>query len=248
MIDKPDNDYKQTFEFFIKDHGGLDFSEISFRPNAPFTCGFGLVERYREIEGRIIWGFPGIHGAEDRGGNQSIYSPFDFGKTGFYDYKGRGYGSVILLYHRLGFRVLIAHCFPEDIDILRELQMSYAIERETKIANPGDYGFSTGTHTHVEVEAWGYDGEWLETNEVLDWILYAKYEEKALSPLDQGEIIELSSNDGMEYWLDGDQKLKEYQRMCQEKRIIFLNPYKMIYTDGKGRKSTKYSSRALFGM
>lgn len=250
----PDKEYGEEYQAFIDENGGEGFPELSFRPGAPFTSSFGWTERYRVDNGKtddnVSWGYPGIHRGADRGGDVEISSPFDFGSSGFVDYKGRGFGSSIMLYHRLDFRVMIAHCFPEEVRAKQRLQEGLAIEKGTIIAKPGSYGFSTGRHTHTEIEAWGFGGEWLETCQVLDWVLYGKHGEKSITPYTQEEIIQQAMECKMvrnERW--NAKKIMDYFEVVQrEKRIVFLNEYKYIYEDNAGRLSTRYSSRALFGM
>lgn len=248
MLKKPNEKYYFDYEKFIESCGGLEFPGIIFRPDAQFTCPFGLTERYEIQEGKMLWGYPGIHGGCDRGGHQIIYSPFNFGSSGFFDYKGRGYGSQILLYHESNFRLMIAHCYPDEIYQKERLQKGYAIQKGSKLALPGSYGNSTGIHTHSEIEAWGFHGQWEETCGVLDWVLEKKYGEVARTPLTDMEITEKGRRCKMMVEYEDATILKYITKMLKLHKIVFINDFKFIYEDAIGRRSTKYSTKKLFGM
>jgi murein DD-endopeptidase MepM/ murein hydrolase activator NlpD len=252
VLEKPKKEFYHDFETFVDEGGGIDFPNIVFRPSAPFTSQFGLTERYEiaEVDGvkKMVWGYPGIHGGYDRGGITPIHSPFNFGSSGFYDFGGRDYGSQILLYHKHNFRLMVAHCYPDEIYLKGRLQKGYAIAKGSKLALPGSYGNSTGIHTHTEIEAWGYHGQWEETSPVLDWILETKYGEEARIPLTDAQIIEKGGRCTMMIDDDDNVILGYVKKLLKFHRIVFINDYKFIYENSVGRRSTKYNTKKLFGM
>lgn len=248
---------KKDFEDFIKEYGGIDFSELHFRPGAVFTCDFGFTERYKVIDGKVVWGYPGIHRGVDRGSGSidfkkkpnPIFVPFNVGSSGFADWGGRGYGTDVLLYHKAGFRVRICHMYPDDIQIKNSLMSGYALEAGTWIGPAGSCGMSTGDHTHVEIEAWGFNGEWLDVCPVLELVLYEKYgEKKTNTEFTDEEISKIySSSEHAKDW-NGLRVKEDFAKIRKDKRIVFLNKYKMVTKDTKRRLTTVYSSEYLFGM
>lgn len=251
----PSYEAKKQYQEFIDEHR-LDFNNIRFRPGAWTSSEFGLSDRYKIINGKTVWGYPGIHRGVDRvgavkidGKTDYVWVPFDFGSSGFHDWNGYSFGSDVLLYHRLGFRLRVCHMFPDQIEILNQLKNGYAIKANTAIGPAGTYGFSTGNHTHVEIESWGFQGEWLDTCEVLDWILVEKFGAgKACNQFTNNEVFEIYSK--CEFTKDWNEEaiLKDYKEILKQKGIIFINPYKAIYQDEYKRRTTLYSSMYLFGM
>lgn len=245
---KPNRKSYNKYNRFIK-----KYSDIVFRPGAAFTSYFGLTERYIYENGRQIWGFPGIHKGVDRGGSRleynniknGIFSPFDFYKSGCFNWDGKGYGFDIFLYHKTGFRVRICHCYPEDVNILPLLKKKENITMETFIGLIGSNGNSTAPHTHTEIEAWNLK-KWVEDCQILEWLLYEKYGEKSLMTYNKDEIVEICKHIKKSKSWDPDPTIDFYNNMLKSKRVVFLNDYKMITQDSKKRLSTLYNSKALF--
>lgn len=249
----------EEYKEFIDYYGGIDFTKISFRPGASFSCPFGLTRRYKIFKDdkgnrETVWGYPGIHSGVDRAGanhkkygKDPVVCPFNFGSSGYEDLKGKYTGTNVLFFHRFGFRIKIGHMFPDEIKIKDKLMAGYAIGQNTFIGPAGEYGFSFGEHTHTEIESWGYNGEWLETCYLLDLILDQKFKEKARAPISNEEIIEIYR--GCEFtknWKP-EQIFNDYNEIIKTKNIIFLNKYKIVYKY-KNKISTKYDTQSLFNM
>jgi len=254
---EPSKDGRENFEQFIKEYGGLNFNKVVFRPRASFTCDFGLTERYKITNDKVVWGYPGIHKGIDRGGSPKvskkgipnpIFSPFHFGSSGYKDWQGRFTGTDVYLYHKYGFRIKIGHMFPDEIDILDKLTSGIAIKAGEWIGPIGSYGFSTAAHSHVEIESWGFKGEWLSSCGVLDIILKEKYGSKVDKELNTEEIVSIyDSCEFTEGWPQ-EEIIRDYQDLNLAKGIVFINKYKLVVRDKKWRDTTLYSTKALFGM
>lgn len=249
---------RKQLEDFLNLYGGLEFTKIRFRPGATFTSAFGLTERYKVIDEKVIWGYPGIHKGVDRARAISIkvekskkrdpvFVPFDFGSSGFVDYKGHGYGSIIYLYHQFGFCIRICHMFPDEITIKDQLMKGYALKTRDYIGPAGTYGFSTGNHTHVEIESWGFEGQWLEKCEMLDLLLEEKYGSEVHNNFTKDNIVEIyKSCPETNSWND-DKCIKDFEKIKKIKNIEFINEFKIVYKLKKGL-TTYYSSSYLFDM
>jgi len=239
---------------FISKYGGLQFSKLHYRPGAAFTSEFGLTERYKIINGNMHWGYPGIHNGVDRGYsgvpykniNNGIFSPFNFYKSGIEDFKGIGYGCRIWLYHELGFVLRIAHCYPNEIMIMPQLERGAPVFEGTFIAPIGSYGNSTGPHTHTEIEAWGKNS-WLEKCDGLEFILQEKFGDKSNKNITMEELEILYQKTNKTQLWSFDKILQDYKLLCNQASLSFLNSYKMVKQTSKGA-STFYSTKALFSM
>jgi len=243
---------------FLDTYGGFGFDKISFRPGAIFTSLFGLCNRYKVIDGKVIWDYPGIHKGVDRAGatrvkvgknyvNDPIYVPFNFGSSGFTDYGGHDYGSIVYMYHKFGFTIRVCHMFPDDILIKDNLMKGYALKSKEVIGPAGTYGFSTGNHTHVEVEAWGFNGEWLVKCDMLEVLLEEKYGVKVFEQFTKDEVVNIYKDCPETNSWNGDKCLKDFKQIKKDKNIDFINRYKIVYKL-KGGLTTYYSSAYLFSM
>lgn len=239
---------------FVDRYGGLDFPKLHYRPGASFTSAFGLTERYKKINGENHWGYPGIHNGVDRGRSwaswlnksQGIFSPFDFYKSKFEDRQGQGYGCRIWLFHETGFVLRIAHCYPEEIEIMDQLLAEAPITEGTFIAPIGSYGNSTGRHSHSEIEAWGKHN-WEINCWTLEHILREKFGERVNQNLTWEEIEQEYRNSNLTQTWNMDQIKKDYNELIKAWNLSFINKYKMIQRTSKG-ETTLYSTKALFGM
>jgi len=254
-FDKPK--ITKEVQAYIKEQGGCSFPNIKYRPRAIVTTVFGLTDYVRWVRDngkRVLQsGWPGIEIGVDRGGSVShgleVYASHDFGRSDFVDLKGRLYGSEVRLYHEQGFRIMIAHMDPEEIkaEVMQKLKKGGAIPSGQLLGNAGDYGDVIGKHTHTECESWGYNGEWLDSCPLLDSVLDKKYDD-AFDKISEGEILkvyrrcEKTSMWGME------EIFKDFRELCDRKQIVFLNKYQAITRDARGRYSTRYSTRKVFGM
>jgi murein DD-endopeptidase MepM/ murein hydrolase activator NlpD len=248
------------YKEFLDEIGGEKQENIRFRPGAIFTSAFGIdSNRYKQIDGKIVWGYPGEHLGVDRAGgltktingekiNGVVICPFNFGSSGFVDYGGHGYGSIVYLYHKMGFCLRICHMFPNEILIKDELQKGYAIKMGTVIGPNGTYGFSTGRHTHVEIEAWGYHGNWLNETPVLDILLDNKYGEAARQPFTDEEVCEIyKSSEKAKDWHDANM-IDNFKGIMKIIGAYWANKHKIVFKDNYGRLTTFYNSQSLFGM
>lgn len=242
---------------FLQKYGGLNFDNVVFRPGAVFTNGFGLTERYKVIDGKVVWGYPGIHKGIDRGASEKkgqgkmnpIFVPFDAGSSGFKDWAGRAWGSDVYLFSAHNFRVRISHMYPDTIKVMDKLMSGYALRAKTYIGPMGGYGFSTGDHSHTEIESWGFNGEWLDSCSLLDLILEEKHGKINVdAPISLNEIVKVYRNCGETKSWEATKILKDYENVLKEKKIVFLNKYKMVVSNGRNKATTLYSSRSLFGM
>jgi len=251
---------KKEYADFVKEQGGLNFDKVSFRDGALTTCEFGLVERYKIIDDKTIWGYPGIHSGVDRGHLTSknkemrkITIPFDFSRGGIVE-NDKLYGTQVLLYHKFGFRVFIAHMYPDEILIKDRLAKGFPIYKDTILGDAGSNGFSTGRHTHTEIEAWG--DTWVEECDFLEELLLEKYGNKIKETFTEDEVVnrykaiaedwsEKSIGDEVKTW-SNDTIIKDYKALINSKNVSFINDYK-IKKLSNGRVSTFYNSNKLFG-
>ena len=238
---------------FLDPLGGLECPNLKYRPGAQFTSLFGLGERYRIIDGKQYWGWPGIHDGVDRGGSgvlhqghqNGIFAPFNFSCSWFVDYNGKDYGSMVFLYHDAGFVVKIAHMYPEKIAIMPLLKEKKPIPMGTFIGTIGSNGNSTAPHSHTEIEAWSLTG-WAETCPILDEILFLKFDAEASHAFNGMDVVSVYRKiNKTQTW--NNSAIEDFDRLCAEKQIIYINEYKYIKTKTKG-STTLYSSKALFGM
>lgn len=244
---------------FINSNGGLDFKGIKYRPEAKCSGVFGLTRRFQSNEkGEIEWGWPGLHDGVDLYGGElseikdAILCPFDFSHSGYRDWKGRWWGTDVYLYHVLGFRMRISHMYPDEIQILDQLTAGYPVEQGMLIGRAGSCGDSTGRHTHTEIEAWGFAGEWITDCNACDHILSEKYGRRSTTQYTDEEIWEIY--DACEHTKDLVEAsiMDNYKTVLTSRNdgreVVFLNHHKMQLRDSNNRITTLYSSQSLFGM
>jgi hypothetical protein len=251
---------KKEYEGFVKEMGGLNFDKVSFRSGALTTCEFGLVERYKTIKDRTIWGYPGIHSGIDRGHltkynkeMRKITVPFDFVRGGIVE-NDKLYGTQVFLYHKFGFRIFVAHMYPDEILIKDRLAKGFPIYKDTELGDAGSNGFSTGIHTHTEVEAWG--DPWVEECDFLEELLLEKYGAGVKNTFSNSQAIERYKSiaadwsekaigDEIKTW-SSDTILTDFKALKKLKNVVFINDYK-IKKSINGKISTFYNSNKLFG-
>lgn len=211
------------------------------------TSKFGFTSRYVWDNKKMIWGYPGIHwGVDLVAGKDILISFLDFDRSEYHDYKNKLWGTDVLLFHRLGFRVRICHMYPNEILILNELKSKLKIPINTNIGRTGSYGNSTGRHAHIEVEAWGYTGKWLNTCEALDFILYRRYGKETIIGYSEKEIIKLTRKCKKSKTWPESLCLSNYEKICDKKKIVFMNKYKLVRLVGKNKKpTTLYNAELL---
>jgi murein DD-endopeptidase MepM/ murein hydrolase activator NlpD len=238
---------------FLEEVGGLETKKIVFRPGAPTTCSFGLVERHRLIEvqdngsKRTIdeWGWPDVHFGADRGPSpisyrgyyNGIFAPVAAERSAFENWHGKVYGTLIFLYHWSGFAVVIAHCDPNEIDILPTLQREGPIEAGEYLAPIGDNGYSRGKHSHTEIRSEDED------TPVLEEMLRRKYGDEANRELTEEQVVAVYRSsrrtaDKSPEWIADD-----YAEIRKRVGVIFLNAMKLKRQ--KGSRILTYYSSAL---
>jgi murein DD-endopeptidase MepM/ murein hydrolase activator NlpD len=180
----------------------------------------------------------------------AVICPFDFARTGFCDWKGRWWGSDVYLYHPLGFRMRISHMYPDQIVEIDRLSSGFPVNKNDILGKAGDYGNTTGPHTHTEIESWGFSGEWLTSCQALDYILREKYQKDADIEYTDPEIWDIYETCERSDGLLGDTILSDYasnKTLRDGRTVSFANKHKIRLTDASGRVTTMYSSQSLFG-
>jgi len=256
----------QQLQEFTSIYGDIGkWQRMKFRPQAKFTSHFGITQRWRNVNGEVMWGYPRWHDGVDRSKRHTIswydqysmYAPITAERSGYISEtaaSGNVYGGQILLYSKYDFRIRICHVFDNEVDIIKNLQAGYAIPKNTYLSVVGNSGMSTGRHSHVEIESWGFHGEHAESSDLLEEILCEQFED-ANDPSSEDEIIALyregSNLDSDEMqtsnWSDAE-ILKDYKDLLKQGNIVFANKYKMQKIGQRTKKiSTLYSSEYVFG-
>jgi len=243
-------------EAFMEKYGGLNFDKIKYRPGAQFTDPFGLTERYKTINEKTVWGYPGIHTGTDRGTstalingiNNPVVSPFFFFRSNFLDDGGSMYGTVCSLFHEKGFVMKICHMYPNKILVLANLKNNLPVSEGQLIGSAGDYGFSYGVHTHTDIESYNKNkNDYEETSQFLDAILEIKYGDDATKEYNDEEIFQLYAQCSMTKDWKEDEILKDYKEIRNYRGVLFLNKYKYTFKNYSLNKTyTRYGSRYLF--
>ena len=224
-----------TKERFLQQYGGLEFTNVTFRPGAPFTVGFGFDKTFNAFR---------LHNAIDRGNlgkdpeKNRIYAPFDNYATWQPEADG-GFGSMLTLTTEFGFEVRIMHME----DVAAPIKNSNARNAAGAfLGSAGNKGLSTGIHTHVEVISLR------ETCELLNSILSDKFSDAVIRKF-------YTEQDAIDYILkhglteDAADPAAGWRREIAKRRIRSINQYCCIRNDYKdGKLKTFYNSQALFGM
>ena len=235
---------------FIADNAGPSFPQVKYRPQVPYTLLFGLVGRFQYVDGKMVWGFPNFHTGVDRSSSDlrdgriknPVYAPFDFDSFDYINHKGKGKGSEVLLYHKNGFCLSIAHMLPAKIRILKYKNNS-SILRNTIIGSAGSYGFSTGVHTHTEITSGS-----LPACTFLDAILLEFYGANSREPYSFEEIASIYKACSQTKDWDENKILSNYNKILRERFILFANKYKLIIQTGINKITTYYSTKLLFNI
>ena len=139
--------------------------------------------------------------------------------------------------------------YTDEIAILDDIMAGYPIKAGTMIGPIGNNGFSTADHSHVEIESWGYGGQWLQTCAFLDYYLSQKFGDEAnLEQLTEDEIFEVYKE--CEHTADWKQSkvMDDFRQLRRDKKVLFINKHKIIFDYGDNRRTTVYSTHSLFGM
>lgn len=244
-------------EEFIKKYGGLNFDKVKFRPGASYTDVFGLTDRYKKIDGKYVWGYPGIHTGTDRGRSQKtinevanpVIVPFDTVSSSIFDDGGKMYGTIVSLFHEEGFVIRICHMYPNEIELYDDLKNNRKLKAGTLLGPAGQYGMSQGIHTHTDVESY-YNNNYTKTSPILDALLYMKYGENSLKEISNEEIVSIYKIcDKTKDWNE-EKIINDYNKEVKAWRgILFLNKYKYVVKDYNNNVVyTRYGTKPLFDM
>lgn len=243
----------RKFERFMSeyDDGSMKFPELNYRRGARFTCGFGLAEGYKMINGKMVWGYVRMHSGTDRAGGGEykgikdiVMSPFDFNRSNIIDYGDKGYGTLIQLFNdEFDFEFRVAHMHPQT-DIIRwslgELKAGRPFKRNWFLGKAGTYGASSGNHTHTEILSQD------ERSEVLEILLEEKHGDKILKEYTTAQILNFYRKQPKFEKASDRQIIDDWTQIKQYKKVHFANKYMFRYTDWNGNVRTKYATNQLF--
>lgn len=255
------NDHK-LYEKFISeyDDGSLNFNNLDYRRGAKNTCKFGISNGFKKDgKGNLEWGWVRLHTGDDRanGGHKIltdgtrvddvVISPFNFHRTSLVDYGNTSYGTLISLWQdEYQFEMRIAHLDPrpQSRDFTpfawHRINQGLAYGRDWAIGKTGNYGDSTGAHTHTEFKSQD------EKCEVFEILLEEKFGEKALKEYTSAEVIrEFKKYDKFKNASNAF-ILKEWQEVKKHRGAFFANKYMYRYVDFDGSIKTRYSGGYLF--
>jgi hypothetical protein len=228
-----------------------NYGKLNFRDDAPFTCDFGLAEGFREVKGRLVFDTVRIHTGVDRGSTPAeIYSPVDFNYAIYNDYgKDHVYGSILrLISETYNFELRIMHIYPDDLNssVRRLVNLKKPIPMGTKLGKAGDYGLSSGKHTHTELVSFGD-----EKSNVLEAIIFHKDQSKTYSSYLSSDVIKFYRT--MPYWMGKtNEEIMEDWKAQKEKRRVqtVINDYKFDFTDWFSgyEVRTRYSTEKVLGI
>jgi len=262
-VNLSERDYK-LYNDFLNEYNpskDLKFNDIVYRKGAIITGSFGLEEGFKkDKDGKMTWGYARHHTGVDRaGGNvqqvgnkliaDGVVVPFNFNRSSIVDYGDTSYGTLISLFNdKYQFEFRIAHMSPFKQgtnagilpDIMKILKSKGPIKRGTVLGSAGNYGDSTGAHTHTEIKSLD------ESCEVFEILLYELYGDDSLVEYTNDEIISIYKKYKQFKDANNSKILLDYNTLKKEKRIIFLNKYKCIYIDFDNTIKTRYSSEKLF--
>ena len=238
------------YKEFIKENRIIE-DDWQFRKGAAFTAGFGLEDGWGP---NMEPGYIRIHLGVDRANGGSItvggktikdvvICPFNFDSTGFIDYKGINYGSLVFLTSKkYQFEIRIAHMNPKTDIIpwsLEQFKKGAMFKQGWVIGKAGNYGYSTGAHTHTELVSLD------ESSEVLEIILEEKYGEKLFKEYSEDFIInEYRKREFYKDWKN-DSILKHWIELKKKKAVIFINEFKCCFV-WKNKVYTRYASNKVF--
>lgn len=250
MVRDPDH---VLYEKFMKtyDSGNFEFNNVGFRKGAKITCPFGISNGFKYIKGKMEWGFVRLHTGVDRAGG-AIYKnipdivqiPFYFDRSEIVDYGNTSYGSLIRLFNdEFHFEMRIAHMDPK-LDIIpwsyERLLAGKSFEPDWLLGSAGNYGDSSGAHTHTEFLSQD------DSCEVFDILLEEKYGDKALVEYTKAEILRLYRQQ-IHFKNSSDREiLKDWEAVKAHRGATFVNKYKYKFQNQWGTKFTRYSSELLF--
>jgi len=207
-----------------------------YRKGAVYTAYFGLADGWgANMEPGYVRIHPGVdraRGGSVTHGNKTIKDivicPFNFDETGFYDYNGKSYGTLIFLTNnKYQFDLRVAHMHPERDIIpwaLRQFKAKNPYKQNWLIGSAGTYGYSTGAHTHTELVS--HD----ESCEIFELLLIEQFGEDAVYKEYDNEFIynQYKTRSKFEDATEGE-IFNNWAELKKKRRIIFINQFKYIF-------------------
>ena len=260
---------RKKFDKFIKEYdplGDLKFKNINYRKGAIITAPFSIAEGFKYINKKtgniwnekdeikfreMRWGYVRVHTGVDRadGGTAKnikdvVMSPFNFNRSSIINYGNRIYGTLVSLWQDdYEFEFRIAHMNPKTDFVtwtLNRLLKRKSIEQNWYIGKAGNYGYSSGSHTHTEIKS--YD----EESEVLEILLEEKFGSKYLKEYSTSQILNFYRKQKNFEKASDKEILQDWSAIKKMKRIFFINKYLIRYIDFDGKPKTRYSTALLF--
>jgi hypothetical protein len=221
----------------------------------------GTNRLWNEKDGRasrdMRWGYVRPHMGVDRAGAKPytlttgevvgdvVRCPFNFNRSQIVDYGDTSYGTLVSLFNdKYQFEFRFCHMDPKKDFIpwsLNRLKSKGSFEQGWVFGSAGNYGNSSGAHTHTELKS--YD----ETCEVLDLLLEELHGDSADKEYSAAQV----AKEYKKYTHFKDASNKEIQEDWSAwkrlKKIIFANQYKITRIDPlDGETKTWYSTYHLF--
>jgi len=241
------------YERFMKeyDSGNFEFNNVGFRKGARITCPFGISNGFKYIKGKMEWGYVRLHTGVDRAGGATyknipdvVQVPFHFNRSEIVDYGDTSYGSLIRLFNdEYQFEMRIAHMNPK-LDIIpwsyERLLDGKSFEPGWLLGSSGNYGDSSGAHTHTEFLSID------DSCEIFDIVLEEKYGGKSLVEYTKAEILRLYRQ--QTHFKDASERtiLRDWEEVKTHRGATFVNKYKYRFQNKWGTRFTRYSSELLF--
>lgn len=245
------SDDKQLMKRFLAEHD--DFKEFHYRKGARYTCSFGLAEGFGP---NMVDGYIRIHQGVDRagGGTQGkitdvVMSPMHFDSSGFIDFKGVSYGSLIFLTSKkYEFDMRIAHMDPSKDIIpwsLQQFKRHNPFQQNWLLGSAGTYGYSTGAHTHTELMS--HD----ESCEVFELMLLEQHGDAVYRDYTDEQIVAFYRQQAKKFprtspygdWSDG-QILNDWTNLKRKKNVFFVNKFKCCFF-WQGKPFTRYATNEV---
>lgn len=230
--------------------GGLELRNVTYRPGATMTCGFGVANGYRIVDGELQFGWARIHTGVDRAGARSgdiVVCPLPNDWTQIVNYRGEGYGALLrLVSQEWQYELRIAHMHPtQDIEpsVLDLLERGQPLPVSSRIGRAGEYGVGKGRHTHTELVAWGAGSD-----------MFAELAERlyGMSVHDhETERDVLDTYRGLPNWRQAtdQERLADYAAQRTLRGITWSNRYMHRYTDPLlGRACNRFSTWLVLGL
>jgi murein DD-endopeptidase MepM/ murein hydrolase activator NlpD len=242
-LDKKDYDLLNKF----KEENRIEENNWHYRKGAAYTASFGIADGWGpNMEPGYIRIHPGVDragGGEQGGIDDIVMTPFNFDSSGFIDYGGRSYGSLIFLTSvEYGFDMRIAHMHPKNDIIpwaLKQFKKKKPYKQDWLIGSAGTYGYSTGAHTHTELVSHG------EYTDIFEIILEEKFGSEANKEYTPERIYnEYKKRSKFKNWSEG-QIMEHWLKLKKERRIFFINDYKFCFY-WKDKPYTRYATDKVF--